>query len=649
MSGPLLHSAMKNIAISIAAALMVCACTSSVQNVIVPQPKSIEYHSGRTSGAIVPDVTVTGQGAAESYTLDIAKGAITITAADEAGAFYAQQSLAQLRDAYGDRIPCQTIVDEPRFPYRGVHLDVSRHFQDKDFIKKQLLLLSRLKINRFHFHLVDGVGWRIQIDKYPLLTEVAAWRRVEDFTKTRDRGVDLFCTEDTPGAYGGYYTKDDLREIVAFADSLHITVIPEIEMFGHSSEVLAVYPELGCNGPADVFCIGNDATFEFLENVLDEVMEIFPSQYIHIGGDEANKSHWEHCELCQARIRREGLDDVDGLQSYGIARIERFVNSRGRSIIGWDEILEGGLAPNAAVMSWRGEEGGRAAAAAQHYVVMTPGEYCYLDKCQDDPSTEPPSFGGNLSTAKVYSYDPAPADMPGREYVMGVQTNLWTEYVLTPEHVEHMLYPRVYALAEIAWSEHEGLDYAEFLPRALRFNDYAVASGYHPFDLATAKGEREGFGEVQKHLALGCKVTYGDGLYTEKYSAGGDGALTDGLVGGWSYFDHWQGFLGTDVVATVDLGSVKKVSEISISFGQWRTSEVVMPVGVRFEVSKDGEEFELVDEQTNVIDFDERRSVFQTFSWKTPSKPLQARFVRVTGKINDDKWGWLFTDEIFVK
>lgn len=469
-----------------------------VSNVIIPQPVEIQMLAGSCRADAVPVVNIVEdfEYGAEGYVLEITSRGIKITAGTAAGEFYARQSLEQLR--YGaKRIPAQRIIDYPRLPWRGVLLDVSRHFRSKEFVKKQLLAMAAFKINRFHFHLVDGAGWRIQLDKYPLLTQISAWRPAEYYYDWLEKENHTYCTRNREGAYGGYYTKDDLREIVAFADSLHITVIPEIEMFGHSTEVMAVYPQLGCCGSEfviddkgrveqgkAVYCLGKEASFEFLQDVIDEVLEIFPSEYIHIGGDEANKRHWKACPDCQRRIADLGLKDEDELQSYGIARMEKYINGKGRKIIGWDEILEGGLAPNAAVMSWRGEEGGRAAAASGHKVVMTPEEWCYIDRCQGNPEVDSVGFHGLLSIEKMYSYDPAPADMPGREYVMGAQANLWTEMVMRDNHCEHMLYPRIFAIAEIGWTPQESRDYLKFEPRAIELSNRLRSAGYSVYDMS---------------------------------------------------------------------------------------------------------------------------------------------------------------------
>lgn len=590
------------------AALAVCSCSKAPQEPsVIPRPVSVEM-GPQADEPVIPDNP-------EGYVLTVTEGMVRIDATDEVGRFYAGQTLAALERQYGKDIPDMRITDWPRFPYRGLHLDVSRHFFDKEVVKKQLRMMASLKMNRFHWHLTDGIGWRLQIDAYPLLTQ-------------RE-----------------HYSKDDVREVLALADSLHITVIPEIEMFGHSEEVIAVYPELKCRveGASSEFCIGNEKTFEFLETVLDEVIDLFPSQYIHIGGDEANKDIWNACPLCRKRIATEGLPDVDALQSYGIGRIERFVNSRGRTIIGWDEILDGGLAPNAVVMSWRGEEGGRAAAAMGHDVIMTPGEHCYLNFYQDGPDKEPLAMGSYLPLSEVYNYDPAPEDMPGREHVKGLQGNLWTEYVETTDMVEYQLYPRLFAIAENGWSPSGG-DYGDFRLRAISRLRQAREDGYCTFDL---EGERDGGGicpDTLRHKAYGCPVSYGTD-FSPQYAAGGEGALTDGLEGSWDFRSRWQGFLNSDAVFTVDLGKVRRIKEIGIRFGQWYSAWICMPVEVLFEASEDGETFWRLGAEANTADLKDPQPQLHRFSWKGREK---VRFIRITARINDDKWGWLFTDEIIV-
>lgn len=580
----------------------------------------------------------------EGYTLSVRQEGATIRSRGEAGLFYGLQTLLQLHEQYGGEIPAQEITDAPRFAYRGLHLDVSRHFFDKEFVKKQLRMMASLKLNRLHWHLTDGAGWRIAIDRYPLLTEVAAWRRGATWQEWQASGR-RYCRRDEPGASGGYYTRADIREVVAYADSLHITVIPEIEMPGHSEEVLAVYPELSCSGrPYDSgdFCIGNERTFEFLENVLTEVMELFPSEYIHIGGDEASKTAWAACPKCHARMRREGLENVDQLQSYAIHRIQRFLNAHGRRLLGWDEILDGGLAPGAAVMSWRGEEGGRRAAAAGHEVVMTPNAFCYFDSYQDNPMTEPQAMSGYLPLEKVYSYDPAPAAMPGREYVAGVQANLWAEYIPTPEQAEYMLYPRLFALAEVAWSDPAGRDYADFRRRALRLSESARRRGYRTFDLANEFGERRESRQPVGHLAVGCPVAYATPWHA-KYPAEGAATLTDGVRGSWSYGSRWQGFLSGDVDVTVDLGTVKPVREITADFIQWYSAWIWMPARVEIAVSDDGTDFRRICVVENDYPEEEHRPEYRALGWQGADS---ARYVRYHAFSNGRDGGWLFTDEI---
>ena len=368
----------------------------------------------------------------ESYKLEIRPNRIIIKASGEAGAFYAIQSLMQMTGNGTNRqLQCCFVSDSPRFPYRGLHFDVSRHFRSKEFLMKQMDAMALLKMNKMHLHLTNGAGWRIEIDRYPRLTEFAAWRPEKKWMEWNQAGM-RYCERTTPSAYGGYYTKDDIAEILEYASSRHITVIPDIEMPGHSEEVLAAYPELSCSGKAYVnsdYCIGKDETFQFIENVLTEIINLFPSEYIHIGGDEAVKNGWKDCPDCQRRMKEEGLSSVDELQSYFIHRIEKFVNAKGRKIIGFDEILEGGLAPNATVMSWRGTQGGIKAIKSGHDVIMSPVEYYYIDYSQDAPFKEPVSIGGYTPLRTVYSYEPLDATITSAEaeHLIGIQGNLWAE------------------------------------------------------------------------------------------------------------------------------------------------------------------------------------------------------------------------------
>lgn len=446
----------------------------------------------------------------ESYTLSVTPQQILIRATSGAGLFYGLQTLLQLAQPSGAgsySIASVEIEDTPRFAYRGLMLDVSRHFSTKEFIKKQIDALAYYKINRLHLHLTDAAGWRLEIKKYPLLTEFAAWR-TDPTWKQWWNGGRKYVRFDAPGAYGGYYTQDDIREILEYARQHYITVIPEIEMPSHSEEVLAAYPQLSCSGEPyknSDFCVGNEETFTFLENVLTEVMELFPSEYIHIGGDEAGKSAWKTCPKCQKRMKDEHLANVDELQSYLIHRIEKFLNNHGRHLLGWDEILQGGIAPNATVMSWRGEEGGIAAVTSGHRAIMTPGAYCYLDSYQDAPYSQPEAIGGYLPLKKVYSYNPVPASLTAEQakLVYGVQGNLWVEYIPTPEHVEYMIYPRILALAETAWSAPERKSWPDFHTRALSAVADLQAKGYHPFDLKKEIGSRPESLQSVSHLALG--------------------------------------------------------------------------------------------------------------------------------------------------
>ena len=462
---------------------------------------------------------------AEGYILKVNPYDITIRAASAAGVFYAMQTLNQLiplseEKSNSKRIPCVKIEDAPRFVYRGMNLDVGRHFFPVSFVKKYIDLLAMHKMNRFHWHLTEDQGWRIEIKKYPKLQEVAAYRKETLKGHYSDQPHQFDGKK-----YGGFYTQDEVREIVAYAQERFVTVIPEIEMPGHSQAALAAYPELGCtDGPfetatkwgvfEEVYC-PTEATFEFLENVLTEVMELFPSTYIHIGGDECPKSRWKTSKFCQDLIKKEGLKDEHGLQSYFINRIEKFLNANGRQIIGWDEILEGGLAPNATVMSWRGVKGGIEAAKQKHNVIMTPTSNCYFDYYQSRSEEEPLAIGGYLPLKQVYLYEPIPQELNAEEakYVLGAQGNVWTEYISTPEQAEYMAFPRGIALAEVTWSPKPQRNYDDFATRLSRhmprLDAINVNYANHLFEVKTAIAPAgDGLSVSLSSLATEAKIYY---------------------------------------------------------------------------------------------------------------------------------------------
>lgn len=521
---------MKNlttILIAAAAAIATACCGGANAPIsVVPAPQSVEMKSGtfsvagaslgceagldaRTLGQVSKLAetlsTVTGQvsefksdaaGAAisfvadaaiadEAYAIEIGRKAVKVSASSFNGFLYAIQTIKQMLPAaiFGGEaapseawtLPCCTIKDSPRFAYRGQHLDVARHFFSVEEVEKVLDVMALHKLNRLHWHLTEDQGWRIEIKKYPKLTEIGS-KRAETVV---GKNFDPYVGDGQP--YGGFYTQDQVREIVAYADNLGITVIPEIDLPGHMLAALASYPELGCTGKNykvwttwgisnDVLCVGKESTFTFLEDVLTELMDLFPSEYIHIGGDECPKVSWENCPLCQKKIAELGYKD-DGkhsaeqyLQSYVTARIQKFLNDHGRKIIGWDEILEGDLAKGATVMSWRGVAGGIEAASKGFDAIMTPNSYMYIDYYQSDKTElEPLAIGGYLPVDTVYSYEPLKG-IPdeAKSHILGVQSNLWTEYVGKPEHLEYMLLPRMAALSEVQWCAPENKDFDRF-------------------------------------------------------------------------------------------------------------------------------------------------------------------------------------------
>lgn len=416
----------------------------------------------------------------EAYELTLASTGLVARASGPNGVFYALQTLRQLArpdaPAHTVTLPACTIQDAPRFGWRGMHLDVSRHFQPKEFIKRYLDLMALYKLNVFHWHLVDGPGWRIEIKKYPKLTQVGAWR--EDKTKApwSWKATHIHPDGKQEGDYGGFYTQDDIREIVRYAADRFITIVPEIEMPGHSYAALVAYPEYACEGVnvpvdglrgQDVFCVGHPGTIPFFSDILDEVLELFPSKRIHIGADEVSRTAWKNCPRCRALMKKAGLETRDQLQSHFVRQMETYLDSKGRILTGWDEIMEGGLAPRATVMVWRDTQYAKSALQMGHPVVLCPTSHCYFDYYQGDPATEPPTIGGMVPLEKVYSWEP---EMPGlsteqKSLILGAQGNVWTEYIQTADHVEYMVLPRLCALAEVVWSDPARKNYESFRAR----------------------------------------------------------------------------------------------------------------------------------------------------------------------------------------
>lgn len=599
-----------------------------------------KYLSGRNAFA--------GSGNSEAYLLDVSGKGITIRAAKPAGALYAMQTLRQMTENFRNReIRCCTVKDSPRFGYRGMMVDVSRHFRSKEFLMKQIDAMALLKLNRMHLHLTDDAGWRLESEAYPRLTEYTAWRPYRKWSDWTENGGQ-YCGE-VPGAYGGCYTREDMKEVIAYASARNIEIVPEIEMPGHSREVTTAYPEISCSGiPHKDYdlCPGKEETFRFIETVLDEVISLFPGRYIHIGGDEAGKNAWHDCPDCRRRMEEEGLAGVEELQSYLIKRVGRFLESRGKEMIGWDEILQGGLASQATVMSWRGPEGGFEALRKGNDAILCPNEFCYLDYAQDARFKEPVSMGGYTPLEKVYSFEPEdgmPADTEGK--LLGIQGNLWVEYITEDKHAEYMYYPRIYAIAETGWSEPGRKDYGSFRDRALAFNRLLQEEGFNTFDLANEYGQRKESLKPVVHKAVGKKVTYNT-MHEKQYAGTGETTLTDGIVGGWTYGDRkWQGWL-SDMDVTVDMGAVTDIHYIGATFMQSMQAWVYMPENVVISVSSDGEHFRTVETIYNDLPQNTPDLFFKPFQTVCD---LQARYVRITAKNRNTPGGfWLFTDEVVI-
>lgn len=648
----------------------------------------------------------------ESYSLTVNKGGVSAQASSEAGIFYAIQTLLQLIESNDGLLPFVEIIDAPRFAYRGLMLDCSRHFLSMDFLKKQIDMMAYLKLNRFHWHLTDGAGWRLQINNYPELTNIAAWRAEHTWKEWWNSGRQ-YVKEGTPGAYGGYYTQDEARELVKYAADRYITVIPEIEMPGHSEEVLAVYPQLSCTGKpytSSEFCIGNEETFEFLENVLAEVIEIFPSEFIHVGGDEASREHWKKCAKCQKRIKDEGLKDEAELQSYLITRIEKYINEQGRKLLGWDEILEGGLAPNATVMSWRGVDGAIAAARSGHDAIMTPGSHCYFDSYQGEPDTQPEAIGGFLTIEKVYSFEPIPEGLSAEEskHILGPQANLWAEYITNENHMEYMIYPRLLALAEVAWTQPENKSWDKFKVRVNRTIPFLQNKGYNTYTLSkepfvtmisnadnksidvslsselypveiryTTDGTNPDINSalyrepvsikdsanfktqifqdgkavgnviekrIDYHNAIGKSIEYVT-PFSQYYTAGGETALINGIPGGPAHGDgQWQGFIIPEIEIIIDLGEVMPIKYLKTSFLQNAGAEIWLPANVSFSVSNDKSSFTMLQDFVDETDPKAEGTFSKPFAW---SGQTEGRYLKLKANRKSVN-GWLFLDEIVV-
>lgn len=653
--------------------------------------------------------------AEEGYKLSVTNRVASCEAKTARGLFYGIQTIFQLLPAQIHAgklvpdvrwtIPAVRIVDAPRYRWRGMMLDVSRHFFAKEFVKRYIDYLAMHKMNMFHWHLTDDQGWRVEIKRYPLLTETGAWRVDREDKHWREREPQA---DGEKATYGGFYTQDDIREVVAHAASRFITIVPEIEMPGHCTSALAAYPRYSCTGGPfrvppgslwpimDVYCPGDEGTFEFLENVLSEVIELFPGRYFHIGGDEVDKTRWRACPRCQARIRAEGLAGEEELQSYFVKRIEKFLNSKNKKLIGWDEILEGGLAPNAAVMSWRGVEGGIAAARRNHDVVMSPTSNCYIDYYQGNPEHEPLAIGGYLPLSRVYAFEPTPRELSAgeAEHILGVQANLWTEYVPTNGHAEYMTFPRIAAVAEAGWSAEERRDWEDFKDRmtgqmenyewaginyAKSAHEVRVSAEPDPAGKSiTVRLDTETSRPEIRYASDGRNLTASSPRYvkplrvkkssliraaafsgakmvghaaearfvvhralagtaalerprSERYGGGGAPVLTDGLRGSTFQFDgRWLGYEGDDLEAVLDLGKPLKIRKLSAGFLQNAGSRIFLPASVEFAVSENGGDFRAAGTAVNDRPPLSAEKAVRDFAAEIPG--LKARYIRVHAK-----------------
>jgi len=600
----------------------------------------------------------------EAYTMDITAKAVTVKASSLNGFVYGVQTLRQLLEA--DRtVECMQIKDEPRFHYRGMHMDCSRHFFSTDEVKKYLDIMELHKLNTLHWHLTDDQGWRIEIEKYPLLTQVGAWRSGTLIGKGPE------CDDIR---YGGYYTKAELEEIVAYAAAKGITIVPEIDLPGHMQAAIAAYPELGCTGGPyevwkiwgvsdDVLCVGKEETFGFIEDVLTEVMAIFPSEYIHIGGDECPKSRWHECPRCQAKIQELGLP-TDGefpaenyLQSYVTARVEKFLADHGRKMIGWDEILEGEVSENATIMSWRGAAGGIKAANMGHDAIMTPNSYLYFDYYQfADTDNEPLAIGGCLPVRRVYSYEPYDDSMTeeNRGHVIGVQANLWTEYIATPEYLEYMLLPRLSALSEVQWCKPERKDYDAFKANMENMRKFYDKGGYnyatHIFDFDDSVAEDNAI----SHKARGKEATLNSTPHLN-YKFHAPDELFDGLFGDMSFVSgKWIGFEGENLDVTIKMNK-EPFTSVTIETLVDKGGYIFDATWMKVYTSSNGTDFTLLSEDEYECDGEDDPDGIRRHTIEVPQ--TKAKYIKVVAGTIPVLPDWhpgagaktfLFVDEVIV-
>ncbi len=641
----------------------------------------------------------------EAYIIKIDKEGVVIGANTAKGAFYGLQSLLQLLPASATHqalaLPKIDILDYPRFVWRGMHLDVVRHFFTVPQVKQYIDLMAMYKMNTFHWHLTDDQGWRIEIKKYPKLTETGAWRVDRRAWHFNDRPT---AKSEEAANYGGFYTQEEVKEIVAYAAARMITVVPEIELPGHSAAAITTYPALSCKDELQLpltggdyvnkssnYCAGKEEVFTFLTDVISEVMPLFPSQYFHIGGDEVEKEPWKACGACQKRIKEEKLKDELELQSYFVKRIGKFLKANGKKMIGWDEILEGGLASDAVVMSWRGESGGVAAAKQSHEVIMTPGVPCYFDHYQADPASEPKAIGGFNSLKRVYDYEPIPAELSDSlsHFVLGAQANVWTEYMPSFNHVVYMILPRMPAMAEVLWTPKKYRDWNEFYPRIeihqMRFEELGLnyCKGNFKVDIKTFTHNNklkavllseipnasikynlsgklnnaaykdtitiDSSGTIQAwlyrnnhqlsilpseqkyvlHKAIGSKITY-DKPVSKSYPAEGESTLVNGIFGPLATRSSWHAVNTSDMGLLLELPSEMEVKSIQMNFLHFYKAWVFAPVKVEMAYSTDGvkwSELVVLENNTPMV---KENPITQQFGLTL--KSVKIKYIRIKAK-----------------